>query len=667
MIYEQAARLTEIVRKDDVKAFGEIASPDLFASAFGRFPLLSFLYLFSARRIVKKYLPELIKERPRTRYERIAEADALFVKKAGKALRHYADREVSPLEMLAILGRGRELKKLFAVYPAADRYLNAIHTVYYTRLGEGVVRKGDALILPKEPLSYLQKRLLRIASMVLSVLFLLTVALSVLVPTYFGLGTAKSPYAIRNGDDFKEHIASKEAVLSLRNDMTLSETAETVGAEILGNDKIIRLTAPFADTFTGVLRDVTFVLEKGYPAAAIIKTNRGKLENVSVVTADATYDKSDFIETLTPSEGEETEETATKVFSLFATRNEGIIESCTAVVTLHFVGKEGGNCYFASFVAENYGTIRDCRAQGSASSVAVDMAGIVAVNAAAGAVMDSGADVTLTQRTTIEKWNPNVAGIAAENEGVISGCENSGKLTSAIELASLGENVSPAGAYVGGIVAVNVGSVVGCTNKGVLLATAENGFAFAGGIAARNTYNNDGSRYGSIGSSSSLADITATSSTSNVFAGGIAARNEEDCVIDGCRFTAKVSVEAPAQTEKNMNVFAAAGGICGYTLGRINASFSTGTTCEMSANRYVGAICGLAHLYLSFYSYATFLSSNAYLAGEGESYAIGALVFNGSIVRPMDLTTESDLAFLDSGTTRVSTLEELKEMDIYFE
>ena len=670
MIFEEAEKLLKIVRTDDVKAFGKMASPELFASVFGRFPLLSMLYLFSAGRIVKRYLPDILKERPRTRYDRIPEADALFVKKAGKALRHYTNKEVSPLEMLAVLGKGRVLKKLYAIYPAADRYLNAIHAVYYTRLGEGVVRKGNTLILPKEPLGFLQKKMLRIASIVLAGLFVLTLTVSLAVPLYYGFGTGSSPYLVRNEKDLAAHLTASGAVAALQKDITLSETADTVSAEILGNDKIIRLSAPFADTFTGILRNVTFVLEEGYPAAAVIGTNRGKLENVSVVTADATYDKSSFTGTLSEEE-EVAEENRTHAFSLLTGVNKGIIEGCTAVVTLDFVGQTGGNSYFAPFVIENHGTVRACRSEGSASSAAVDMAGIVAINHTDGAVLDCGSAMTLTQRTTIEGWNPNVAGIAAENRGTISACANSGAITAIIELTSLGEGSKAAGAYASGITNANVGTIVGCTNDGEITAFGDHGYAFAAGIVAQNTYTNDGSKLGSVSGSSGRAKVSATSLTNNAFAGGIAARNEGRCTITGCRQTAGVRAEAPDATAENRDVFATAGGICGYAIGSVASSFYTGTLAPCTDNEYVGAVCGLTHLYVTIYfgryNYEVYLSEDAYLAGEGDSYAIGAVIYNNSILRPSDLSADNGLYLLDLGATKVSTLEELKALEIYFE
>ena len=142
---DKRERLFCCLKRDDAKAFGEFLTSEVLCLSFGRFPLLSLLYLFDAKRIVKRYYSDLIKERPHVKEPSFPEAENRFRSAAGKALRYYADREVSPFEMLAILGRGKELKKLYALCPAAPRYLPLIHKVYFTRLGKGAFYKCGRL------------------------------------------------------------------------------------------------------------------------------------------------------------------------------------------------------------------------------------------------------------------------------------------------------------------------------------------------------------------------------------------------------------------------------------------------------------------------------------------------------------------------------------------
>lgn len=600
MRFEAEKRLLEIVRADDVKGFGEIASPELFSAVFGRFPILSLLYLFSARRIVKRHFDELVKERPHLRYDRIEEADALFVKKAGKALRHYHAKEVSPLEMLAILGRPSALKKLYAVYPAADRYLPALHKIYYTRLGEGVVRKGDALILPKEPMPYLQKKIFRLSFVILIALFAATLALTLSLAAVSGMGTTAHPYRARNEKGLTS-VLTESGTISLESDVTLSSTAEMVSAEILGGDHIIHLTAPFAEVFTGILRNVTFVLEEGYPAGAVIGKNQGKLENVSIVTRDLSFSKADFTDTLAEesSEGEE-EVSATSVFSLFATVNEGIISDSTAVATLTFTGEEKGNSYFAAFVGENKGTIKGCSAQGKVTSVAVDMAGIAARNKAEGNITECGSSVEFTQRTTISSWNPNVAGIVAENEGGVYRSVNAARITSEIALTSLGEGVYAAAAYAAGIACMNTGVVKDCKNEGDITALGAYGYAFAAGIVCRNeiaeTANPSLTEVGLYGNVS-RGKITAYSSTDEACAAGIAKDNFTN-VVD-CENYGEIESTASLSAPEEELSAACAGGVVGLNFGAITSSVNHAEVSAKGKNAYAysGGITAINRTY----------------------------------------------------------------------
>jgi len=545
MIYRDAERLIRIVRSDDVKEFREIASPDLFASVFGRFPILSVLYLLSARKIIRAFRSDLMKDRPRAHYEAISEVDAFFMRKAGKALRYYHDKEVSPLEMLAVLGEESELKRAFREYPFADRYLQAINAVYVTRLGEGVVRKGDDIFPPKEALKPTVRRMLFALSFVLLGLFVLTLSISIFVPLWYGFGTEKMPYLIRNEQDFTAH-GSKDIKLSLKNDLTLSATAEKIAAEIIGNDRIIHLTAPFADTFTGILRNVTFVLEEGYPADAVIKTNQGKLENVSVVTRDLVYDKASFVQKLPDTVNQTTQEVIVNdTFSLFTTVNQGVITSCTAVVTMDLVGEEGGNSYFAPFVSENYGTVQSCRADGKVTSLAVDMAGIAVMNYEGGALLDCGSSMEITQRTSIKGWNPNVAGIVCENMGTVDSCVNGGKISSIVSRPSLEEEDNPAVAYIAGIAVNNSGTLSNCTNDGEIVASGTNGYAYAAGIVIRHESN--GRQDQAFDKNTSKGRVSAFSSTHEAHAAGIALENYAS--IDHCENKSEVVAEVKNTSE----------------------------------------------------------------------------------------------------------------------
>jgi len=553
---------------------------------------------------------------------------------------------------------------------------------------------------------------------------------------------------------------------------------DEVKSKIVGNDKKIYLTSAFAKVFTGTLSDVTFVLEEGYAAEAVIGTNRGTLSGVSVVTADLTFDKADFVK-----EASETDEETTRYLSLFTERNEGVIENSYAVLTLTIAGTGGGNCYFASFAGENAGTIHNCNAQGALVTTAVDISGIACKNAIGGIITDCTSSVALAQRTTITGWNPTVSGIVGENNGIVYGCVNAGKLTSEIALTQAAERTTAA--IVAGIVASNTGSVKNCVNTGDLLANATFGYAFAagiaythevgeasesllsnnvskgkieakstsaeawavgivkdnysdvescrnegvvlcsvsleeknadvsayaagvaginvgtitssanrgeivssgenvaayaGGIAVWNTYTKDNRHYGRIEGASGEAPVSALSVGESTYAGGIVARNHQNVWVVGCRQTADVM--ASSEVDDGSDVLSFMGGIVGYNLGYVETSFYTGKIPVYDKKNFAGGICGLTYIFYSINlftgkeSFTISLGENAYVGGETD-YAIGSVISQGSYnsiragyVYGAAQLSEMDVdynAILNFEATKVADINEMKELDIYFE
>ena len=475
-------KLFESIVKDDVKRFGEVYS-EFLGVVFGRFPLLSLLYLYGAKRIVKRYFADLVKERPRDRREPILAAEERFRKVAGKALRFFLavenpspvknaksfdEREVSPLEMLAVLGKGRELKKLFRVYPGAPRYVPSIHRIYLARVGEGVSVKDNEITLPAERLSYEQKRMrssLAWIFLAVGVFFtVVTVTLSVL----FGLGNDHVYYKARSGTALANAMGQNMSVF-LKKDVELSYTADRFGRQMEGDGHVVRLSKPFAKNFSGNMRNVIFVLSSDFEGDAVILCNTGTLTNVRVVAEGLVKEKGDQ-----------------ESVGLLTSVNKGTVEGCYAVYSITFTGEGGSNCFFAPIAGSNEGVIHDCRSDGTITATNVDVAGVVGKNEKEGKVLDCTVSLEAVQNGDIEGWNPNVAGVVVQNEGTVFGCVVTGSVTSVLEGPLLEEDVTPASALAGGIVCENEGSVKNCVNQSIVKALSTNGGAKGAGIAVQN-------------------------------------------------------------------------------------------------------------------------------------------------------------------------------------
>ncbi len=546
MLKETREKLIECIRKDDKAAFGVFMTPEILSAVFGRFPLLSLLYLYDAKRIVKRYLSELVKERPRNKEASFAEADALFASRAGKCLRYYIFADVPPLEMLAVLGKSRELEKLYAVDPSASRSLPMLHKIYYTRLGAGIIVKGEKLILPREPLSFGEKRTFTRFALIFLSVFILIAALTSVTFFYYGVGSGGNYYRVRSAEEVALSL-EKDQDFKLEKDVTLSAVVENYTSKMDGGGHFVYLSAPFAQKLTGEITDVIFVIEKGFVGDAIILENAGALKNVRVIAEEVTFAKS----------GE--------VMGLLTAVNTGVIEKCTAVLDVTIEGDGGGDCYFAPFAGENNGTIHSCDMDGSVKARNVDVAGVVGKNGEKGVVTDCVVKGELVERADIKNWTPNVAGIATQNDGTIYGCTVTGSTTSILSAPALEETESPASAYAAGIACVNGGSITSSENRGTVLAESTNGYADAGGIVTLNAhYLSDGTILaGKVDSCTSSGEVKALSYSYNPYAGGIAAQNLQGGEIRGSTVSAPVlaTLTLGKMTAGQTGLSAGAGGI----------------------------------------------------------------------------------------------------------
>ncbi|HCJ01474.1 MAG TPA: hypothetical protein DHV31_01145 [Clostridiales bacterium] len=664
MEQEVREKLYQSIVKDDVKTFGSLCTPEVFSSVFGHFPLLSLVYLYGAKRILSKHFSDLIKERGRVRQPGFAAADTLFRKKAGKTLRHFAGRDVSPLEMLAVLGERGKLRKLYSLYPNATRYLPMIKNIYFTRIGKVVTVKKDKLILPPEPLAFAERKLLfRLAFIFLGIgvaLALTTALLSV----YFGWGTSAVYLKVRSGDTALSAL-TKDQPMIIKSDITLAKGVDSYSAKIGGENHVIALSAPFAERFSGEIRDVTFLLTKDFKGDAVILENSGALLNVRVI-AEGEWEKG----------GE--------YVSALVAVNKGKITSCSVQADLTIGGDQRGNCYLGMIAGKNEGVIQNCLAKGSCTAENVDLAGIVGENLSAGSVHDCTVEMNLTQRTTLQGWNPNVAGICDTNHGVIERCVFSGSISAVVDVLELQTGEDVCSAYAAGIVCTNVGTLFKCTNQGSVTATAHNGGAFAGGIVTFNTVTNDYALLGMIEGCSGLGEVTASSDSYNSTAGGVAAVNNKGATIQFSRQTQRV--EALTQGD----YYDYTGGIAGQSGGLLKGCFFVGTLPEQDQDSIVGAIVGSYHLYYGGkYNgqdtwYTNIWDNNAFVSDSARTS--GAVVSDTSDVfglRGYDglrasitysryyfentAGYEKYVSELLDANVKPVTLEELKEMEIYYE
>ena len=117
--------LFQAIKKDDKKAFDALMeNTQCGACRLGRFPTLSLLYLYDAKKILADYEEKFIDITSFTAYSEPVEISKKFSSKAGKCLRLYLNEIVSPLEMLLILDKTNRLKRLYPLAKNASSSIN---------------------------------------------------------------------------------------------------------------------------------------------------------------------------------------------------------------------------------------------------------------------------------------------------------------------------------------------------------------------------------------------------------------------------------------------------------------------------------------------------------------------------------------------------------------
>ena len=82
--------------------------------SFGRFPLLSLCYLYNSKKLIKNYKKTLVSVNSYVVIDEYVDIYKKFYAVDGRNLRHYVYGDVvSPVEMLAILNKDSDVKKIF--------------------------------------------------------------------------------------------------------------------------------------------------------------------------------------------------------------------------------------------------------------------------------------------------------------------------------------------------------------------------------------------------------------------------------------------------------------------------------------------------------------------------------------------------------------------------
>ena len=558
MEQEKLRELFVAIKKDDVKSFSFLmtSNTDLNIS-FGRFPILSLLYLYGSYNILRSFEKSLMPIHNYKREEEPYEAYKKFKSKARKAVRLYQGEEsfVYPAEMLAIVDNRFLIDKNYKNLYKNDEIALKIEKIYNLSGEYEISVNLQKITLKKKKLTFKQK-LIGFGLVAVAVLFSLLGGLSVaLVPSFVGRGTAKSPIKIGNEVELVTALAKGNRYYELESDIVLTTQVDSKDFSgvingngfkvVAGNNLSDGLIENLSGTITNLAVDIgaqNFKIDKNY--GIIAKNSTGKIENCVIsgnLFGTASLDEDINI-------------------GLFVATNSGEVKNCTSRVRVSLSNSGATNVYYSNFVCVNDGIVDGCTATvGEVVADTVDIAGIVCVNN--GTITDCENYSSLSQ-TSAKEWHPNVGGIVCSNAGTITGSINHGELFAESTLAVKPEQGDMV-VLVGGVACDNTGTISACQNDGTVSGASDISYIYAGGIAARNVYTEQ--KGAVVEECKATSNVIGKSLNSMVIAGGIVGETDSYIYADiylvamstikNCGFVGEINTNAKTTL---------AGGVVGF-------------------------------------------------------------------------------------------------------
>ena len=491
-------KLLEAIKKDDIWAFDALMKKAPCGEyRLGRFPVLSLLYLYNARRIILAYEEKFLKISAWKELGEPVGVLKLFSERAGKCLRLYQSGVVSPLEMLLVLDDIKHLKRFYPYVAPSEEVKARLKSIYSVKYGLGIKFEGNEIILDRRPLSYGEKR----KRLIISLSCVLAAAIAVAAPV-----TAVSLMPKRAAGEVTKlrHInfgAQKTYVL--KNDITIPDnySVKEVNCTIIGGgNKLIFGKNATLGELSGEMSDLE-IQTSGSPIFSVC-TSSAVLSNITVnVNADIRTSQSTALVAVTNygtfdgvtlnvsgklsaiAIGQNADGSDELVFGGLVQTNSytavsmssytyGTIKNCTVnYESFTLRGELSANATFGGIVGVNNGYLQSSVVTGEINADTVDLAGACYIN---GNKLTKVVNEAILKQTSSDSgWTPIVGGVVIQNVGTVEYCENTGNLS------VKGSDV----AMCGGIAARTYGETNYCFSSGDITVTAKT--AYVGGIFGR--------------------------------------------------------------------------------------------------------------------------------------------------------------------------------------
>ncbi len=596
MEQEKLKELFESIKKDDLKSFSFImtSNTDLNIS-FGRFPILSLLYLYNSYKILKAYEKVLMAIHNYKREKEFFEIYKAFKRKAKKAIRLYQSDEcfVYPVEMLSIVDNRFLLSKNYKYLFKNDEICSNIKKIYNLSGEYSISLDLQNIAINKKKFTFRQKVIGFCLAGVFILMSLLMGVSPLIMGAIIGHGTADSPIMISTERELQTAISSGDRYFKLENDILLSQNFKSANfaGTIDGNgfkidageylpDGLIKELSGSVINLSVNIEIKNANIKKNYGIIAInLKGSIEKCKIAGSISGTATLDEDVNI-------------------GLFAATNGGVIKNCSSMVDVTLSNGGATNVYYSNIACVNDGTIDSCESgAGKIETDTVDIAGICCVNN--GSILNSVNYSQLSQISS-KQWHPNVAGVVCTNNGSILNSINHGDLSSESKLEAVPEGSNGIYVFVGGICCNNYNKVSECENEGSVFGKGVVAAVYAGGIAATNECTETVAAQ--IVKATTKANVHAESSKSTVYASGIAGANFS--VVESSFFMTRVISVGMVDD-------------CGY-VGEITTNAKTA---------FVGGVVGYNYYAKVFNSYADLSFVDAYNNADiPNTAAVGGVV-----------------------------------------
>lgn len=621
-------QLFDAIKQDDLALFSSCFEGNENIS-YGRFPLLSLMYLYDAKKLYNAYFDVLCKVEEFRFIPEYFEISRKFRKSVGKTIRLYTNASlIFPIEMLGLLNKDIYLKRNYNKLAHNENIENNIKKIYAMR-SQKIIITSSTIKISGSPLTSKDIKKINLSMAFSAICIVVLVGVYALIGGVCGLGISIAPTKISNISQLQSALNSSKSYVMVSDICAGSvDMGNCFEGDLDGNGHTLFFdslpSSAILNKNGGCIRDLNIVYKDniestlGSTLSLFVNENSGEIINVNVVCKGLK---------ITINKGISNE----LHISGIASKNNGKIAGCGVTLDGDFASSGSVEGCVAGIVGINNGTIESCKTnEGTVSTTEMDISGIANFNEANGVINNCVNNCQLIQNSAEDSWSPNIGGITMTNYGSISNSYNYAELS--IKSDYVGE--SGGIAFIGGISSNNYGNITQCLSNGNIEVSSKKINIYAGGISAINQ---------SVNSNSQV--ITAT--------------------LSKCGSNGNINLNIDDE-----NGFMIAGGICGFVYsGKISdnyslSSYSTGYV----ENKYsIGGAIGAFYVnyYLIGYSISCEISNNFVLDGNNLDGTVGGyLVLASNSLAFVDLKDAFDT--IKEEFTMVATAEELKVKEVYW-